>query len=191
MHMSSGRWIDIKNPKPDDIDLQDIAQCLSGINRWGGCCKPRITDEDHCLFCERLIVHADARATPRLRLLALLHDAHEAYLGDMRRPVAIVLGIDMLMGVLKERIDLAIYAHLDIDPPTVKERRAVKIFDNWALQLEAQWYMPKEVFTGPHAVQRTYTAEDPPFRITQYAVLDPPGITWLRAVRNLREEMME
>jgi len=72
--------IDIFNPDPADIRLSDIAKQLARTARWGGATPCFYSVADHCLRV------ADRVGQPH-RLAALLHDAHEAYMGDVRAPL--------------------------------------------------------------------------------------------------------
>ncbi len=71
--------IDILNPNPDDIRLSDIAKQLSRTARWGGATPCFYSVADHCLRVADRVGHPH-------RLAALLHDAHESYMGDVRAP---------------------------------------------------------------------------------------------------------
>ena len=70
------------DPQPEDINIKDIAYVLSGEYRFGGHCKPRITVAQHSvLVSERLPLGYD------LALWGLLHDASEAYVRDLNKPI--------------------------------------------------------------------------------------------------------
>jgi hypothetical protein len=68
------------NPNPDDIDIRDIAYVLSGEYRFGGHCKPRITVAQHSVMVSWHVSDENA-------LWGLLHDASEAYVRDLNRPI--------------------------------------------------------------------------------------------------------
>ena len=68
------------DPKPEDICIEDIAHALSLICRFTGHCKVFYSVAEHSIRCA-------AEARPEDRLWALLHDASEAYLADIARPV--------------------------------------------------------------------------------------------------------
>ncbi|HRY33417.1 MAG TPA: phosphohydrolase [Bacteroidales bacterium] len=77
----TGRYIDPLNPDPREIDLVDIAHALSNLCRFGGHVMRFYSVAEHCIMVANMI------RTPELKLCALLHDAAEAYLLDMPRPV--------------------------------------------------------------------------------------------------------
>lgn len=80
----SGKSIDLFNPNPDQIDINDIAHNLSQINRFNGGTKWPYSVAQHSVIVSR-IVH------PKFALLGLLHDAAEAYTGDISAPIKCLL----------------------------------------------------------------------------------------------------
>lgn len=75
----SGKWIYPLDPRLDEIDLGDIAHALSNLCRFTGHCQFYSVAEHSCYVAATV-------TDPRLRLPALLHDAAEAYLGDIAAP---------------------------------------------------------------------------------------------------------
>lgn len=80
----SGKVIDLLRPTVDDILLVDIAHSLSNICRFGGATVNFYSVAQHCIFVSRLL-------PPHLALWGLMHDASEAYLGDITRPLKMYL----------------------------------------------------------------------------------------------------
>ena len=90
----AGKIIDIENPTPDMIDVEDIAQALSMTCRYGGHCRDYYSVAEHSLGVEALGYYSTSQ-TPdySVRALALLlHDSAEAYLGDVVSPLKRLLG---------------------------------------------------------------------------------------------------
>lgn len=80
-----GRSFDPLSPETGDIEINDIAHSLSMICRANGHFTEFYSVARHCFNCAR---EAEARGFgARIRLLCLLHDATEAYIGDMTRPL--------------------------------------------------------------------------------------------------------
>jgi hypothetical protein len=75
----SGKRVNPMDLSPDDITIEDIAHHLSCINRWCGALKSPISVAQHCVHVSWLL-----RGTG-LELDGLLHDASEAFLGDMTK----------------------------------------------------------------------------------------------------------
>lgn len=80
----SGLFIDIQFPTAEMIDIEDIAHGLAGEFRFGKQTKERYTVAQHCVEMSR-------RAPFKLQLTALLHDAPEFVMGDMTKPLKILL----------------------------------------------------------------------------------------------------
>jgi 5'-deoxynucleotidase YfbR-like HD superfamily hydrolase len=92
--MLSGRRLDLLDPSPLDVELEDIAHGLARVARWNGQTKGA---HIYSVAQHSLLVEALARAkVPRLdrngRLALLLHDAPEYVVGDMISPFKAVIG---------------------------------------------------------------------------------------------------
>lgn len=79
-----GRKIYLRNPDIDRIDIIDIAHALSLICRYNGRTKKFYSVAEHCIHCACL-------TSNEFKLEALMHDAAEAYLGDVTRPLKMLL----------------------------------------------------------------------------------------------------
>jgi uncharacterized protein len=76
----SGRAFHVLDPKPAEVWVPDIAHALSQLCRYGGHTKRFYSVAEHCVHVSRAVPPIDA-------LWALFHDASEAYLGDVVRPL--------------------------------------------------------------------------------------------------------
>ena len=136
-----------------DISLDDIAHHLSMTCRFGGAVDEFFSVAEHCLHCLdiRQLVDLcsegdciiDAPYDYRIRILILLHDAHEAYTGDMPTGLKKYLGT---VCELQKRLDVAVYEHFDIEPPTEEEQKLIKAIDIEAMIAEARALMPVEMY---------------------------------------------
>jgi 5'-deoxynucleotidase YfbR-like HD superfamily hydrolase len=81
----SGRRVNPFEPDPAEIDPHDIAQALSNLCRFGGHCRVFYSVAQHSALVSDL-VEGDG-SDPEMVMAALLHDASEAYLGDMPHPL--------------------------------------------------------------------------------------------------------
>jgi len=79
----SGQGFDVLNPNPTDIHLNDVAAALSHVCRFGGHCRQFYSVAQHSIHVSREL--PDDK--PRLQMLGLPHDAAEAYVGDIPRPL--------------------------------------------------------------------------------------------------------
>lgn len=77
---NSGKRIEFHDPDPEAILIQDIAHGLSLTCRWAGQCKTFYSVAQHSLMISKIVPESDA-------LWGLLHDAAEAYLTDLPRPL--------------------------------------------------------------------------------------------------------
>ncbi len=94
--MLSGRRLDLLDPSPYDIEIEDIAHGLARVARWNGQTSGAhaFSVAQHCVMVERLVTLFRPGIDRRWRLAALLHDAPEYVIGDMISPFKTALGID-------------------------------------------------------------------------------------------------
>src|SRR5450631_2842879 len=92
--MLSGRRLDLLDPSPLDIEIEDIAHGLARVARWNGQTRgPTIFSvAQHSLLVEHIAHASYSDLSPRCRLTALLHDAPEYVIGDIISPFKAVLG---------------------------------------------------------------------------------------------------
>lgn len=136
--MLSGRRLDLLNPSPLDIELEDIAHGLARVARWNG---QTIGDHPFSVAQHSLLVEELARAfapdlPARWQLAAVLHDAPEYVIGDLISPFKAALGFDYKAFEL--RLQEAIHIRFGL-PAMVPERIKVLIkrADKAAAYLEA------------------------------------------------------
>ena len=93
--MLSGRRLDLLDPSPLDIEIEDIAHGLARVARWNGQTKGdhAFSVAQHCLWSRASPPCRPAIDQPA-RLAALLHDAPEYVIGDMISPFKAALGLD-------------------------------------------------------------------------------------------------
>ena len=136
--MLSGRRLDLLDPSPLDVEIEDIAHGLARVARWNG---QTIGDHafsvaQHSLLVEDIAGRIDAAAGTDLRLAALFHDAPEYVIGDMISPFKAVIG-DSYKSV-EARILQAIHIRLGLPgalPPAWTQ--TIKKADTIAAFLEA------------------------------------------------------
>lgn len=136
--MLSGRRLDLLDPSPLDVEVEDIAHGLAFVARWNGQTTGRYAYSvaEHSLLVERLFAAASRRAEPRWRLAALLHDAPEYVLGDMISPVKHAVGPGY--AALDARLTRAVHLRFGLPaelPGAVKT--AIKRADRVSAWLEA------------------------------------------------------
>ena len=94
--MLSGRRLDLLDPSPLDVEIEDIAHGLARVARWNGQTKGAhaFSVAQHCVLVERLTVELRPLLSREGRLMALLHDAPEYVVGDLISPFKAAVGID-------------------------------------------------------------------------------------------------
>ena len=88
---ATNKMVDPLAMSVEDIDREDIIVALSKTCRWGGMCSAFLSVAQHSINVSDRAAEAAFDADPedrmKLRQYALLHDAAEAYLGDVRAPI--------------------------------------------------------------------------------------------------------
>jgi 5'-deoxynucleotidase YfbR-like HD superfamily hydrolase len=135
--MLSGRRLDLLEPSPLDVEIEDIAHGLARVARWNGqTVGPHIFSvAQHSLLVET-IARQRARLDRRRRLAILLHDAPEYVIGDMISPFKAVIG-DSYKAV-EARLLAAIYLRFGLPAvPPADLVSQIKAADRAAAYLEA------------------------------------------------------
>lgn len=127
----SGQKFDLANPDKNDVRLDDIAYALSRICRFNGHCVRHYSVAEHCIIMSLGL----GGISHRLALLALLHDAHEAYVGDISAPMKQALDCSRLKEIVSA-VDSAIYDRFELAPPNSDELEQIKKADLQMLQAE-------------------------------------------------------
>ncbi len=89
MQTFTGKMFDVFDPDPNEIDIFDIAHHLSLMTRFNGACKWFYSIAQHSVKCSNQAVdyHYPRPSEEKLALALLMHDAAEAYVGDIVRPI--------------------------------------------------------------------------------------------------------
>ena len=94
--MLSGRRLDLLDPSPLDIEIEDIAHGLARVARWNGQTDGAhaFSVAQHSLLVETIASELDPKLDRRFRLGALIHDAPEYVIGDLISPFKAALSLD-------------------------------------------------------------------------------------------------
>lgn len=136
--MLSGRRLDLLDPTPVDIEVEDIAHGLAFVARWNGQTRGDwpYSVAEHSLLVEEIFSRQNPGIAARWRLAALLHDAPEYVIGDMISPVKAAVGPGY--GALDERLTAAVHLRFGIPavlPAPIKKQ--IKAADKVSAWLEA------------------------------------------------------
>ncbi len=143
---NSGVRFDILNPKNEDIIVADIALALSKQCRYAGHTNRFYSVAEHCCHVHDLIERAfgmfmdSGTSGAKLALAGLMHDASEAYLVDLPRPLKpLVTNYHQLettiMDAIRRKFDI-------VDSEAI--HKAIKLADNLVLRAEAEVLMPSK-----------------------------------------------
>ncbi len=139
-----GRAIDLKNFQAEDVYIKDIAHALSNICRYNGHTKFHYSVAQHSYLMWKYSKQFDRD----LQLLVLLHDAHEAYLGDLTRPLKEVLKSTVFVESyddLANRIQRKIHEKVEVTYDSDQKVLAKQI-DNRILLNEKQETMNTQLY---------------------------------------------
>ncbi len=94
--MLSGRRLDLLDPSPLDIEIEDIAHGLARVARWNGQTdgEHAFSVAEHSLLVEKIVAELDPKLSRKFRLAALIHDAPEYVIGDLISPFKAALSLD-------------------------------------------------------------------------------------------------
>jgi uncharacterized protein len=94
--MLSGRRLDLLDPSPLDIEIEDIAHGLARVARWNGQTSGEhaFSVAEHSLLVERIASDLEPKLSQEFRLAALIHDAPEYVIGDLISPFKAALSLD-------------------------------------------------------------------------------------------------
>lgn len=162
METFSGAEVQLDDPMPSMFNIKDIAVGLANTCRFNGHVKRYYSVAEHSVIVSQILT---AQGKPGLALAGLLHDAAEAYLGDVISPIKGLLrptDYDYdpgrpLYDDLTESIEVVIGKAFDIDP-ALFSYPAVKAADTLALRMEAlalchsrgsRWHWSEETLVTP------------------------------------------
>lgn len=136
--VARGHYFDVVNPSPDTIDIGSIAASLSKICRFGGHCPCFYSVAEHCIHATELAIGDGVSDEAILRAI-LLHDATEAYVGDMVKPLKVTLP---QFNEAESRIAKAVASHFDVDFDS--NHTLIKYYDHIMLKAEKAVLWPKD-----------------------------------------------
>jgi len=136
--MLSGRRLDLLDPSPFDIEIEDIARGLARVARWNGQTSGdhAFSVAEHSVLVEELFFRINPKSTKAERLTALLHDAAEYVIGDMISPFKNALGLDYR--AFENRLEEAIHIRFGLPAQIpAKLKKSIKLCDIYCAWLEA------------------------------------------------------
>lgn len=146
-----GNKVDVQAPQPDQFDIEDIAYALSNTCRFNGHCAGFLSVAEHSVLVSQ-------RLPDNLKLAGLLHDASEAYLGDIPSPIKQFLPD---YKKIETRFESAIWDKFGITELFEDYSGDIKAADIDALFTEAHFLIPSQgkdwtFFQGPQQFKVNY-----------------------------------
>ncbi|MFN3615301.1 MAG: hypothetical protein ACK4WC_12195 [Rubrimonas sp.] len=135
--MLSGRRLDLLDPSPLDVEIEDIAHGLARVARWNGQTSGEwpFSVAEHSLLVEDIFARLGP-CTRAERLAALLHDAPEYVIGDMISPFKAALGLDYR--AFEDRLAAAVHIRFGLPPaPARALKQKIKRADRASAWFEA------------------------------------------------------
>lgn len=135
------------DPRPEEIDIKDIAHALSMVCRFNGHCSKFFSVAEHSMSVVDLV-------EDQYKLQALLHDASEAYISDIARPIKRFLSnyVD-----IEKKLQDVIYKKFSVFT-TEESNAAVNKADDIALATEAKYLIKSKGLNWNSKVESHYLA---------------------------------
>jgi hypothetical protein len=136
----SGRKIDVLNPDPKDISIEDIAWGLSRIPRFCGATIPFVP---YSVAQHSIQVMKECEVTGRLDMAfhGLMHDAAEAYTGDIPSPIKQIPGFKEKIKEVENNLLATIYKAFDTELPDEEDEAIIHNADMVQRAIEAYNFM--------------------------------------------------
>lgn len=134
MLTSGGQQVHLHDIALDTLRIDDIAHHLSLINRWHGATRRPCSVAEHSLLVCEILESVHGITSPVILMAGLMHDAHEAYCGDLSTPMKAIIG--ERWDAEEHRIQRAILRRFDLTEPAEAFAGLIKQADRQALATE-------------------------------------------------------
>jgi len=135
--VAAGHYVDLANLDPKTIEIKSIAAALSKICRFGGHCPRFYSVAEHCIHATNL-ADSDGRGVEELRAI-FLHDAAEAYIGDMVKPLKVMMPD---YAIAEQQMERAIESSFGVS--FSRHSETIKRYDRMMLKAEKTAFWPKD-----------------------------------------------
>lgn len=137
----SGKFVNVLDPNPDDILMDDIGWSLSRMSRFCGHTVTTVpyTVGQHSIFVAQML--RKSGSSPKVQLFGLLHDSAEFLIGDIPSPVKRIPEFRKYIDVIEDKILNVIYEKFVGEAPHPIDWQKVKKFDHRAQFIEAHAFM--------------------------------------------------
>lgn len=129
----TGKPFSLENPQAEDVHILDVAQSLSQVCRYYGHTSRFYSTAEHSVWVSRMV-------PPHLALQGLLHDAPEAYHGDLTRPMKLLLGLRSGYFRIEKRVTAVVHEAFGL--PAKLDRRVMEA-DTAICAIERIYFHPR------------------------------------------------
>jgi uncharacterized protein len=135
------------DPRPEEVCLDDIAHALSNICRFTGHTNKFYSVAQHSVLVSEIL------STNELALAGLFHDASEAYICDIARPIKKSFGRKSKYMIAEQKIQSAVYKRYHISISPISDYAQIKLADDILLFTEGRdlmngtdgWWNPNNI----------------------------------------------
>lgn len=168
--LASGSYFDLEDPAASAFTIEDIAHALSHICRYTGHCREFYSVAQHSVLASYIVPTEHA-------LAALMHDASEAFIGDVSKPLKVLLPDYQ---VIEERIEAAVFSRFGLP---IKLPECVKHADRVLLRTEQRdlmgadghhWSYTQGAAPLPRRIEALPPGLAKQLFLTRFAVLTSP-----------------
>ena len=156
----SGRFVNPFDPDPEQLDIGDITRALANVCRFGGHCRSFYSVAQHSVIVSELVEQRGGDVEDVFA--ALMHDATEAYLGDMPHPIKHRSPLGAAFKAAEDHLEQVIAERFDIKPdvPEIKPAdRALLATERLAFSAE-NWHWPELDGVEPLTLELTAWSPD-------------------------------
>ena len=156
----SGRWVNPFDPDPEQLDIGDIARALANQCRFGGHCRVFYSVAQHSVIVSELVEERGGDVEDAFA--ALMHDAGEAYLGDMPHPLKHSRPLGAAFKAAEDHLEQALREHFAIKagvPEIKRADRALLACARRAFSAET-WHWPELEGVQPLDLELTAWSPD-------------------------------
>lgn len=163
----SGCWVNPFDPDPSQLNIDDIAQALANLCRFGGHSRVFYSVAQHSVLVSEVV--EDRGGDAEDVFAALLHDASEAYLGDMPHPIKHRSALGAAFKQAEDHLEQVIRARFGIrsQTPMIKEADRVLLATERRAFSAERWHWPE--LDGIEPLDVTLTAWTPDEAAGQFA----------------------
>lgn len=150
INVAAGHYVDLSNPDPATIEIQSIAASLSKICRFGGHSPQFYSVAEHCVHATGIAAAEGFKGDTLIAVL--MHDAAEAYIGDMVKPLKVMMPEFV---AIERKLESAIEQAFGIDFSF--HANEIRRFDRAMLKAEkiAMWPQHQREWQGFQSIEDT------------------------------------